>query len=88
MAEQYAMVLKATKRENVAGVEMGGREMRFGKKSNAFTVSDMGLAREIEAEHGARETGEVVVIRQPVREPGHRYTFSVPELPWKKGKKE
>mgnify|MGYP005828116105 CR=1 FL=1 len=88
MAKQYAIVLKATKRADVAGVEMEGRKMPFGTKSNAFTINDMGLAREIEAEHGARETGEVVVIRQPKLEAGHHYTFQVPELPWKRKERE
>lgn len=85
MPKQYAMVLKATKREDVTGVQMDkDKPMHFGQKSGAFTTTDMGLAREIEAEHGARQTGEVVVIRQPKLEAGHRYTFTVPALPWKR----
>lgn len=78
------MVVRLTQRE-IAGVRVDGKEMDFGAKTNAFEVRDPGLAAEIEARYGPKATGDVVVARHPVnREPGHRYTFTVPEMPWKR----
>lgn len=85
MAEQYAMVVNASRRADATGVQIDDKAMHFGRKSNAFKLNDMGLAKEIEAQHGAKGQ-DVVVLRQPKREAGHRYTFTVPELPWKKVK--
>jgi hypothetical protein len=78
------MVVKATQND-ISGVSVAGRTLRFGEKTNAFQVTDAGLAREIEAAKGTKWTGDVVVI--PVDsnpEPGHPRTFTVPEMPWKK----
>jgi hypothetical protein len=83
MADKF-MVVKATQRE-ISGIQIGDKQMTFGGKTNAFEVNDAGLAREIEARHGAKVSGDVVVVPHKVeREPGHRYTFTVPEMPWKR----
>ena len=81
-------VIKATRRE-INGISIDGKTMNFGKKFGAFSLSDPGLAAEIKASYGPKGSdapGQVVVV--PVdgprgREPGHKYTFTVPELPWK-----
>jgi hypothetical protein len=81
------MVIKSTKREDVVGVQIGDKDMHFGQKSGAFTVSDPGVAREIEAQHGGRGNDVVVIPQAKPREAGHRYFFgSMPEMPWKKQK--
>lgn len=83
MVDKY-MVIKSTRRD-IAGLSIEGKDMTFGKKTHAFEVNDSGLAREIEAQHGPKATGDVVVMPHVIqREPGHRYTFTVPELPWKR----
>ncbi len=83
-------VVKATKRD-IDGVTVNGKEMKFGR-SGGFRVSDEGVAREIQQTVGYGRnslgkggTGEVVVMAtdDAPAEPGHRYTFSVPEMPWK-----
>lgn len=79
MAHKYA-VIKATNRHQA--IDIDGRVMAYGEKSGGLFVKDSGLAAEIEARY--EKHGDAVVIRQPVREPGHRYTFAVPELPWKR----
>ena len=83
MKRQY-MVVKATQRD-VSGITVDGKPMQFGKKTNAFEVNDPGVAHEIEAEHGIKATGEVVVVPHFTdSEPGHHYSFLVPDLPWKR----
>ncbi len=76
--------MRLTKRK-IAGVQVGDRTLTFGKKTNAFEVNDPGLAAEIEARYGPKATGDVVVAPHDYNpEPGHRYFFTVPELPWHK----
>lgn len=75
---------------HTAGVSVDGKDLLFGTKQNAMTVVDAGMAAEIDARygrHGSEKPGEVVVV--PVEcmpEQGHKRTFTVPELPWKKEK--
>lgn len=78
------MVVRLTQRK-IAGLDIDGKELAFGKKTNAFEVVDDGMAREIEARYGPKATGEVVVAPHDYNpEPGHRYSFQVPDLPWKR----
>jgi hypothetical protein len=89
MTKQRIQVIKATTRK-LPDISLDGKKMAFGDRAGAFEVSDPGLAREIDAAYGPKGRdmpGQVVVC--PLngtrgREAGHRYTFSVPELPWKK----
>lgn len=84
MADQY-MIIKSTQKK-IEGVQAAGQDMVFGKKTHAFEVKDAGIAHDIEAQYGPRGTGDVVVIKHFVdRDPGHKRTFTVPELPWKRG---
>lgn len=85
MPKQDYIVVKSSLRKTT-GVDVDKHSNDFGKKSNAFTVTDAGLAREIEARYG--EKGEVlpgdVVVAPLNREPDklHKRTFTVPDLPW------
>ena len=86
MSKSKYMVLRATPRK-IAGLEIAGKPMSFGGQTNAFVVSDPGIAREIEAQHGPKAGGDVVIIKHDApREAGHNYSFSVPALPWHKEK--
>lgn len=85
------MVLKASERDGVT-LNVGGKPMPFGTNTKGFTVSDPGVAKEIEAMYGKKGSvlpGEAVVA--PINsapEPGHPRTFLVPELPWKRAEKK
>jgi len=81
-------VIRATKR-NITAIGGAGRYLKFGR-SGAFQTKDPGLAREIDKKWGPDDgTGEVIVVETDHRpEAGHRYTFAMPEMPWKKGYKE
>jgi len=79
-------VIKASKRP-FNGIAGTGRELLFGK-NGGMTVSDPGLAHEINQKYGNTRTGtgEVFVIETDdrPREPGHTYLFRMPQMPWKK----
>lgn len=82
------MTIKATTR-NIDSVQVDDHKMQFSKKNGMFMTKDPGLAKEIEARYGRKgeETpglSVTVPIHNAGREAGHRYSFSVPELPWKK----
>lgn len=86
------MTIKATTKPTES-VNIDGNEMKFSKKNGSFMTKDPGLAREIEARYGKK--GEVVpqeTVTVPIynagREDGHHYTFTVPEMPWKKDKEK
>lgn len=78
------MVVRTTSRK-LPGIQAGGRFLQFGKKTNAFEVNDPGLAREIEQ---ANPHDVIVTPHHYNSEPGHRYFFTVPEMPWKRKKDE
>lgn len=90
MAKKKFIVLKASERDGVT-LNVNGKPMPFGTNTKGFTVSDPGVAKEIEAMYGKKGSvlpGEAVVA--PLNsgpEPGHPRSFLVPELPWKKDKK-
>lgn len=81
--KKFWEVIKASKRP-FSGIAGSGRWMEFGR-SGAFKTSDAGLAREIDTKWGLEGgTGEVVVVEKEDRpEMGHRYMFTMPEMPWK-----
>jgi len=83
-------IVKATIRP-LKELEVGGRRIRFNRNGIAETF-DAGLARDIEAKHGWKRTGDVVIneidYEDPSRERGHVYTFTVPDLPWKRKRKK
>jgi len=95
MTKPLFQVIKATTR-NINSIKVDGKTMAFGPKYGAFEVRDAGLAREIETSYGPKgrdHPGQVVVVPcNNVRghEYGatfnHHYTFTVPDLPWKKSK--
>ena len=85
------MTIKASTRPGNA-VQVDGKVMQFSGKNNMFMTKYKGLATEIEARYGRK--GEVmpcesvtVPVEYAGREPGHKYTFSMPEMPWKKQSK-
>jgi hypothetical protein len=84
---QKTMVTRLTTRK-IAGVEVDGKELAFGERTNSFEVTDPGLAAEINDRYGPKATGDVVVAPHSVSDPGHRYTFTVPEMPWKRKKQD
>ena len=57
-----------------------------------MVVHDDGKANEINERFGTKSkggTGEVTVVTvDETPEPGHNFTFSMPEMPWKKEKEE
>jgi hypothetical protein len=67
-------VIKATTK-NMKGVNVGGRKYKFGG-NGSFTLSDSGVAAEIEQEYGHHKgNGDVVVSPINIEEHGHKYTF-------------
>lgn len=63
-------------------------EVSLGGRKGITTIDDAGLAREIDARFGdqnrSKEGGKVIVIevddRDKQREPGHVYSFQVPDM--------
>lgn len=92
--EKEYEIVKASKRmhtEDVKGVYSGNGRWHEFDESGRFKTDDPGVAREIEEQYGMHSkyggTGDVVVCeidKESNREPGHRYTFQVPKMPWKK----
>lgn len=90
--KKYEFV-KATTRK-VDELRVGGRRLKLDRNGVAYTY-DAGLAREVEQKYGnwrrAAHRNTVVVnevdYEDPTRERGHVYTFTIPELPWKKKRK-
>ncbi len=76
------MVVPTSKKRTL---NLGDHQVQLGR--NGASLSDGGQAAEIEQHYGEHGSGDVVVVPHYVdREPGHHYTFTVPELPWKKNK--
>ena len=81
--KQY-VVINATKKP-LEGVEVGGKQMKFGR-DGWLRVKDPVLANDIRQKYG--NTVTVTGIRAPdVHDRGHKFHFSVPELPWHKKEK-
>jgi hypothetical protein len=87
---QYEIV-NASKRM-VKELWVENRKVELDKQGHAY-VYDEGLAKEIDTRYGVKaktpQAGKVVVCpvsdRDPTREPGHMYTFFVPDLSRFKG---
>lgn len=83
MPDKLYQVVQRTKRDVLPN--------KFGGKP-AFYTSDRGEAREIEQEYGMKGSGDVHVLDDDRTKHAinsnsiHRYSFSVPGLPWKKEK--
>jgi hypothetical protein len=81
------MVIKATTKD-IDHVNVGGKDLKFSRKTGGFQVADAGVASEINAMYGAKSgqvSPDVVVvpIENAGRDPLHRSLFTVPDLPWK-----
>lgn len=77
------MVVRATKRP-LDKVEVDNHDVAISKKSGSATITDAGLAREIDSRFGRDGEvvkGEVVVV--PVHSSDRKLSFTVPALPWK-----
>ena len=62
-------------------LELGGKRYPWGRQG-AFHLKDEGVARALEQKYD----GQVLTMKVDVpdeRDRGHRYLFTVPELPWK-----
>lgn len=74
-------------------LEVGGRRMRLKRRGGNY-IYDPALARDIDQKYGFGKRGsrDVVVCHvdneDPVRESGHRYSFSMPEMPWKRKRRK
>lgn len=83
--KQYEVIVQKPVTENMH-LDFDNRhvEVSLGGKRGVTTIADAGLAKEIDARYGDNGSGDVIVIevddRDRTREPGHTYTFSVPDL--------
>lgn len=74
-------------------MEVGGRRLKLSRRGNLYT-HDPALAHDIDQKYGFDKRGtrrkDVVVCpvpnEDPEREPGHRYLFVMPAMPWHKEK--
>jgi len=82
--EKKYMVVKATTDPEFKGVELDGKEYKFGHEGWFRVPGDPGLANALRQRLGRKAT--VSRIRAPkAADRGHRYFFgSLPEMPWKR----
>lgn len=73
MAKTKYTAIKATTRE-IPGITVGGKPKMF-NANGTIEMDDPGEAKEVNDVLGKKGTGEVVVVRDSVKEPGHNYTF-------------
>jgi hypothetical protein len=82
-------VIRATK-ETPAVLEVDGKTMRFPRvRGSMMRVKDRGLAMAIRDQYGSGRRPKVTVTKvnyPDVHDRGHRYFFSMPEMPWKRSK--
>ena len=78
-------VVAATTRPDLH-IDVGKVERKFG--TSGMIINDPGEAEAIDQKYGSKGTKEVVVmgVDDIPREPGHKYQFTVPEMPWKREK--
>lgn len=76
------LLIRATQRP-LKVIKVDGYTIPFGK-DGSVTITDSGLAREVDARFGRKGTSEVAVA--PIHSSDRRPTFLVPALPWKKEK--
>lgn len=81
-------IIRATK-ETPPVLEVDGKIMRFPRvKGNMMRVKDRGLAMAIRDQYGSGRRPKVTVTKVSYpdeHDRGHKYFFSVPEMPWHKG---
>lgn len=79
--------IKARK-EPFNAIEVDGKILKMGKKTNAFTTHDKGLAEAINARYGWGQRGStngLIMNRVDTEHKDRRVKlFSVPKMPWKK----
>ena len=83
--KQYHIVNAS--QDPVVQLNVDGHKIKLDKQGQAY-VYDEGLGREIDARYGHKakgpDAGSVVAIpvddSDPTREPGHVYTFMVPDM--------
>ena len=82
------IVHNATQRKDFKGVRAAGKDMLFDREGR-FMVSDEVVASEIRKNYPRAATVTRVTAHHE-SDRGHKYFFSVPEMPWKKeiGSKE
>jgi len=82
-AKKY-MVVKADKDPNFKGVELDGKEYKFGSEGWFRVPGDPGLANALRQKVGMKATVSRVRAPKPA-DNGHRYFFGqMPALPWHK----
>ena len=67
-------------------IEVDGKPMQF-RDNGMMRVKDRGLAMDIRNKYGAGKQPGVTVTRvnyPSAHDRGHKYFFSVPELPWRR----
>jgi len=72
---------------NFNAIEVDGKVLKMGKKTNAFTTHDKGLAEEINARYGwgKGHRGPLIMNTVDTERPEKRVKFfTMPELPWKR----
>jgi len=78
--------VKATE-DKFNAIEVDGGIYKLGKKTNAFTTHDPGLAAEINARYGwgPGKRGPLIMNTVDTEHKGRRVKFfSMPEMPWHK----
>lgn len=72
-------VIKATQRP-MTGLELNGKKMKFSRQ-NALRIKDRAQAKDIEQKYGEDVTVTPIEVTS---EPGHKYRFTAPGMPWHK----
>lgn len=78
--------IKASQR-NFNAVEVDGKVLKMGKRTNAFTTHDKALADQINARYGWQKgaSGDLIMNTVDTERPERRSKlFVMPALPWKK----
>lgn len=86
--KQYEIIKSSTR--DLKDITVGGVKVPL--RRHGTLVTDGALARDIEQTYGQDKRApwrdDVMVVpvddRNPQHERGHRYSFTVPEMPWKK----
>ena len=76
------IVQKALRRDMRKGINYGEKKFNFNKEGR-FVLTDEKVAREVQKMH-PRDLAVTRVNTFHPSDRGHRYFFSVPEMPWKK----
>ena len=73
---------------NLTALEVDGKKLDFKRVHDSmFRVKDRGLAMAIREKYGSGRNPDVTVTKvayPDARDRGHRYFFTVPEMPWKR----